>query len=46
VLTGLTDNGATTGSIIISPGTGTHTITVSRGYYTGTMRLGVLVLKR
>ncbi len=46
VLTGLTDNGVTTGSIIISPGAGTHTITVSRSYYTGTMRLGVLVLKR
>jgi hypothetical protein len=46
VLTSLTDNGATTNSIIISPGTGTHTITVSRSYYTGTMRLGVLVLKR
>ncbi len=46
ILTGLTDNGATTGAIIVSPGAGNHTITVSRGYYTGTMRLGAVVLKR
>ncbi len=46
LLGGVTDNGVTTGSVIISPSAGTHTITVSRSYYTGTMRLGVLVLKR
>lgn len=46
ILTGLTDNGNTTGAIIVSPGAGNHTITVSRSYYSGTMRLGVVVLKR
>ena len=29
-----------------SPSAGTHTVTVTRSYYTGTMRLSVLVLKR
>jgi hypothetical protein len=46
VLTGLTYDGATTSVVIVSPTAGNHTITVSRSYYTGTMRLSVLVLKR
>jgi len=46
IIAGLTDNGSTTGAIIISPSAGNHTITLSRSYYTGTMRLGVMVLKR
>ena len=46
VLTGLTANGGTIGSITVAPAAGTYTITASRSYYTGTMRLGVIVLKR
>ena len=46
VLTGLTYDGTTTSVVVVSPTAGNHTITVSRSYYTGTMRLSVLVLKR
>ena len=46
VLTGLTYDGTTTSVVVVSPTAGSHTITVSRGYYAGTMRLSVLVLKR
>lgn len=46
VLTGLTYDGTTTSVVVVSPTAGNHTITVTRSYYTGTMRLSVLVLKR
>lgn len=46
VLTGLTYDGSTTNVIVVGPTAGSHTVTVTRSYYTGTMRLSVLVLKR
>jgi hypothetical protein len=46
IVTGLTDNGTPTGVIVVAPSAGNHTITVTRSYYTGTMRLSVLVMKR
>lgn len=51
ILTGLTatpsgGSPSTTASIIVSPAAGTYTITATRSYYTGTMRLGAVVLKR
>jgi hypothetical protein len=46
ILDSLKDGTAACSSIIISPSTGTHTYTVTRTYYTGTMRLSVLILKR
>lgn len=45
-LAGLTYDGVTTGSVIVAPAAGSHTITVSRSYYTLTARLRVVVLKR
>ena len=46
MLTGLTYDGSTTNVIVVGPTAGSHTVTVTRSYYTGTMRLSVLVLKR
>ena len=51
ILTGLTatpsgGSPSTTASIIVAPAAGTYTITATRSYYTGTMRLGAVVLKR
>lgn len=51
ILTGLTATPAggspsTTSVIIVGPTAGTYTITATRSYYTGTMRLGAVVLKR
>ena len=46
LITAFTDNGSTTSSVIVSPSSGNHTISITRSYYTGTMRLGVVVLKR
>jgi predicted phage tail protein len=46
ILTGLTANGATAAGVIVGPTPGAYTVTCTRSYYTGTMRLAVLVLKR
>ena len=50
ILVSLTDNTVACSAIVISPNNTTaavsHTYTVTRSYYTGTMRLSVLILKR
>jgi hypothetical protein len=50
ILESLKDGSNNTTSIIVSPNSTTsgvqHTYTVTRSYYTGTMRLSVLILKR